>query len=44
MHSVAICIQLGSVIEIEYTISDDGKGPSPSDTLRFKILWEEKLS
>ena len=35
-------IHLGSVIEIEYTISDDGEGPIPSDPSRFKI-WREEI-
>ena len=40
MQSVEICIQLGSVIEIEYTIIDDVGGPRPSDPSRFKI-WRK---
>ena len=44
MQSVAIFIQLGSVIEIDYTISDDGVVSSPSDPSRFKIWWESKES
>ena len=30
-------IQLGIIIEIEYTISDDGGVPRPSSPSRFKI-------
>ena len=44
MQSVAICIQLGSVTEIEYTISDDGGVPSPSDPLRLRYVGKQKVS
>ena len=43
MQSLAICIRLGSVIETEYTISDDGGVPSPSDPSRFNIWWESNI-
>ena len=43
MQSVAICIQLSSVIATEYTISDDFGVPSPSDPSRFNIWWESKI-
>ena len=36
-------IQLGSIIEIEYTINDDGEGPSASDPSIFKIWWEANM-
>ena len=36
-------VQLGSVIEIEYTICDDGGGPISSNPLTFNIWWEAKI-
>ena len=43
MQSVALFIQLGIVIEIDYIIIDDGGWPRPSDPKSFKIWWEEKI-
>ena len=37
-------IKLGSVIAIEFTISDYGGGPRFSDPLRFMIWWEAKIA